>query len=310
GADGTAYFEFSAPGDDPGRVPRDVLLSPEARGMANPGLGIRISWEWIEHERTVDMSARGFAVERLGIGDWPDTSEDAGRVISGERWAACAEFNPENRIVRGHAFGVDVNPDRTWGSIGVAGQRLDGLCQFAVVDRRRGTDWIVDRCAELNREHSSAAFVVLARGPAANLIADLRGRGLNVIEASGADYGVACSDFFDAVDHAQARYPDPQPELDDALAGARKGAQMENAWTWSRKASKSPDISPLVAVTLGLWATRTLGIPEVHSIREAVARLRGEQVPEPEPAPVAPESGRTNFIPLDQMPPQRGLFRP
>src|SRR5581483_692328 len=121
GADGTAYFEFSAPGDDPGRVPRDVLLSPEARGMANPGLGIRISWEWTEHERTVDMSARGFAVERLGFGDWPDTSEDAGRVISRERWAACAESNPENRIVRGHAFAVDVNPDRTWGSIGVAG---------------------------------------------------------------------------------------------------------------------------------------------------------------------------------------------
>jgi hypothetical protein len=299
-----AYFEWSAPDDaDP--------ASWDARAAANPGMGYRITPEYVETEfRSPAMSPRQYAVERMGIGDWPDTGEDAGRVIGREQWAACAETNPENRIVRDHAFGVDVNPDRTWGSIGVAGQRADGLCQFAVADRRRGTDWIVDRCADLNLEHSSAAFVVLARGPAANLIADLRGRGLNVIEASGADYAVACSDFFDAVDHAQARYPDPQPELDDALAGARKGAPAENAWTWSRKASTSPDISPLVAVTLGLWATRTLGIPEVHSIREAVARLRGEQAAEPEPAPAAPESGQTNFIPLDQMPPQRGLFRP
>lgn len=304
GADGVAFFEWSAPGDDPSRVPEDVMRDPHMWALANPGLGIRISHEWVEHERTVEMGPRGFATERLGIGDWPDTSEDHDRVISRDAWAACAERDPANRIVADHTFAVDVNPDRTWGSIGVAGRRADGLSQFAIVDRRRRTDWIVERCAELGREYSSAPFIVLVRGPAANLIAELREHGLNVIEADGTDYGVACAHFFDAVDQQAARYPEPQPDLDEALAGARKGAQEENVWTWSRKASTSPDISPLVAVTLALWGARTQGVPTVWSIRERLEQLM------PTPAPDAPEPGRTNFIPLDQMPPQRGLFRP
>lgn len=253
GADGVAFFEWSMPGDDPDRIPDAALRDPEMWALANPGRGIRISDEWILHELTVEMSRRGFAVERGGVGDWPDTSEDAGRVISISRWQACAEHNPANRVESGRAFAVDVNPDRTWGSIGGAGQRADDLWQFTVVDRRRRTDWIVDRCVELHAEHGDCPFVVLTRGPAGNLIDELRERGLNVVEADGADYAVACSDFFDAVDHASVRYPAPQPDLDDALAGARKGAQVENAWAWSRKASTSADISPLVAVTLALW---------------------------------------------------------
>lgn len=253
GVDAVAFFEWSAPGDDPSRLTEQDAADPEMWALANPGLGIRISREWVEHERTVEMSPRGFAVERLGIGDWPDTSEDAGRVIAQGNWRACAESNEENRVVSDRAFAVDVSPDRTWGSIGGAGRRADELWQFTVVDRRRRTDWVVGRCVELAEEHPGVPFVVLARGPAGNLIEELQGKGLMVVEASGADYGVACSDFFDAVDHASARYPSPQPELDEALAGARKNSGEENAWTWSRKASTSPDISPLVAVTLALW---------------------------------------------------------
>lgn len=246
-----AFFEWSAADDaDP--------ASWEARAAANPGMGYRITPEYIEVEfRSPAMSPRQFDVERLGKGDYFDTSEDAGRVIARDRWLACAESDREKRIESGFAFGVDVNPDRTWGSIGVAGRRGDEAWQFAVVDRRRRTDWIVDRCVELAGEHPDAPFVVLARGPAGNLMADLEERGVTVVQASGADYGVACSDFFDAVDHTLARYPDPQPEIDEALAGARRGVQAENAWVWSRKASTSPDISPLVAVTLALWGART-----------------------------------------------------
>lgn len=249
--DRLAYFEWSAPDD---ADPEDWL----ARAQANPSLDYQISGEHIEMEwRSPSMSRRQFLVERMGVGDWPDTSDDAGRVIPAEAWRACAESDRTNRIQAGHAFAVDVNPDRTWGSIGVAGVRADEAWQFAVVDRRRRTDWIVGRCVELEAEYPGAPFVVLARGPAANLIEDLNARGLRVIEADGSDYAVACSDFFDAVTHHRAWYPDPQPELDEALAGARKGSQVENAWCWSRKASTSPDISPLVAVTLALWGAMT-----------------------------------------------------
>lgn len=305
--DRLAYFEWSAPDD---ADPEDW----DARAQANPSLGYQIGAEYVDTEfRSPSMSRHQFLVERMGVGNWPDTSEDAGRVIALDRWQACAASDGV-RIGSGHVFAVDVNPDRTWGSIGVAGSRPDGLWQFAVVDRRRRTDWIVAKCAALAVEFPECSFVVLARGPAGNLIGELRERGLTVLEASGADYALACSDFFDAVEHQGARYPFPQPELDDALAGARKGSQVENAWCWSRKASTSPDISPLVAVTLALWGAMngTDGIPTVWSIAEAVERLRGETAaPAPTPvAPVAVSPGAQRSIPADQMPVRRGVFRP
>lgn len=329
GAPSIAYFNWSADvrgwleahglAFDPERaeidqVTADMLDDPEMHAQANPGLGIRISLEHIQRERSGALDARAFAVERLGITDPPDTSEDSGRVIAREAWAACAEHDPANRIASGVAFAVDVNPDRTYGAIGAAGQRGDGLWQFAVADRRRGTDWIVDRCLELAGEHDGAAFAVLARGPAANLVSELRECGLSVVEVSGGEYGVACSDFFDAIVHQTARYPFPQGDLDDALTGARKGSQVENAWCWSRKASTSPDISPLVAVTLALWGAMNVGgPPTVWSIAEAVERLRSEQEPSPEPvAPNPPPAmpGGQRFVPADQMPIRRGVFRP
>lgn len=251
-----AFFEWSAEGDDPGLVAPGLLTDPQVWAQANPSLGLRIELETVRGELDGDMGSREFAVERLGIGDWPDPSAEGSRVISRERFAAAAEEDRANRIVADHAFALDVNPDRSWGSVAIAGRREDGLSQFAVVDRRRGTEWIVDRCAELAVEYPGVPFVVLGRGPAANLIPELEDRGLVVVTASGQDYGVACSVFFDLIDHGTVRYPSPQPELEEALAGARKNTGEENAWTWSRKASTSPDISPLVAVTLALWASR------------------------------------------------------
>ena len=322
GAPAIAYFCFSADVRawleahgrtfDPDRpeieqITAEMLDDPEMWAQANPGLGIRISLEHIQRERAGALATREFAVERLGITDPPDTLEDSERVISRDAWAACAEHERENRIVRSRALAVDVNPDRTWGSIGVAGQREDGLWQFAVADRRRGTDWIVPRASELAADHPGASFVVLTRGPAGNLIEALRNAGLNVVEADGTDYAVACSDFSDAIEQRTARYPVPQSDLDEALSGARKGSQVENAWTWSRKASTSPDISPLVAVTLALWGAMHGGAPEVYSVRE-VAEQMGI-LPSSQPT-TQPEPGTQTFVPLDQAPVHRGLFRP
>jgi len=303
GAAGTAYFEWSAPGDDPERVSADVLLSPEARGLANPGLGIRISWEWTEHERTVDMSARGFAVERLSIGDWPDTSGEASRVISREQWANAADDERIN-IASGLTFAIDANPDRTWAAIAVAGQRADERWKFAVVEHRRGMEWVVGLAAELQREHE-ASFVVDTRGPAGSLIPELEDAGVRVIKANTEDYGNACGQFFDAVVNGDARYPDPQPELEDALAGAR-AAPLGDRWKWARRSPTAADISPLVAVTLALWGARNGGgVPTVWNLADFVGERASEQPPAP-----APQLGGQTFVPLDQAPAHRGLFRP
>ena len=251
GKPGVAYFEWSADGQDPGRVPATVRTDPEVWALANPSLGDRIALETVRHECDGEMGPREFAVERLGIGDWPDTSDDAGRVIGREAWALCAETDPTKRILS-PTFAVDVSPDRAWSAIGVAGARGDDLVQFAVAEHDRDTDWVVDACVQLQARHPEASFVVYTKGQAASLLDDLERERVRVTRATAEDYGNACSDFFDAVTHRTARYPAPQPELDEALASARAADHGER-WKWARRGVAAADISPLVAVTLAVW---------------------------------------------------------
>lgn len=253
---GVAYFEWSAPGDDPNRVPERLASDPEMWAQANPGLGIRISHAWVEHERTVEMGPRAFAVERLGIGDWPDLSEDNERVIARDVWGSCACTDSSKRIVGPAAFGIDASPDRTWASIGVSGSRDDALWHVAVVDHERGTGWLADRCVALSEERPGSVFVIDVKGPAAPEIPELEALGLTVVKADANDYANAYAGFIDAVTERRLRWPDPQPELDAALGSARR-APLGERYKWSRKHSTSADISPLVAVTFALWGAQT-----------------------------------------------------
>lgn len=270
-----AYFEHSADARrwleargfrfDPSRpeveqITAEMLADPEMWAQANPALGTRISHEHVLTEmQSPSMSGRQFAIERLGIGDWPETSEEPARVIGREAWADCAEHDQANRVTGAPAFAIDANFDATWATLAVCGAREDGLPQGAVVAHSRGTDWIVGQCVALKGSHRRARFAVDKRGPAAHLIPALKAAGVRVLELSTEDYGHACADFVAAVvgdrdrPGGQFRYPFPQPELDDALANARKAA-LGDRWKWSRRDSASADISPLVAVTLAFWA--------------------------------------------------------
>lgn len=78
-----AFFEWSADDDDD-------PAAPVTWAKANPGLGIRITEEYIAKERAA-LAAEEFARERLSIGDYP--ADDAGQwqVIGADAWAACAD---------------------------------------------------------------------------------------------------------------------------------------------------------------------------------------------------------------------------
>jgi hypothetical protein len=257
GADRVMWAEWSVEGDEPGRVPDAVRNDPGMWALANPGLGLRISEEWVEHERDVELGRREFDRERLGVGDWPDPSEDAEHVITRDEWSAVACHDERVRPVGRRCFAVDVNPDRTWGSIGVSARRPDDLWQVAVADRRRDTGWLLKACQDFAQTFKRSQFAIDVRGPAANLIEDLRNAGLDVVEVDAGDYGRACSDFYDDVIERRLRYPWPQPELDAAVADARK-KPLGDAWKWDRRNSTSADITPLVACTLALWGAKAL----------------------------------------------------
>ncbi len=250
GAPRLAYFEWSAEvldaeGNeiDPSAIGADILDDPARWAEANPAFGERIFAEDIEAERG-SMDNRGFAVERLGIGDWPETDPTAGGVIDIVTWRALTDTT--SAISGPVTLSFDVAPDRAHSAIAAAGLRPDGRIHAQILERRPGTGWLADRLRELRAEVRPVAVIRDGAGPAAS-IKDVG----EVTTLSTAEYSQACGAFFDLV--AQARLAHHgTPELDAALRGAAK-RPLGDAWAWSRKAS-TVDISPLVAVTLAATA--------------------------------------------------------
>ena len=243
-----AYFGWGAPFDRPGEVPEEAAGDPAVWGQANPALGIRISAEWIVKEQ-VSMDPRTFAVERLGVGDWPSLSELEGDGISSEMWSGVRDRR--SRVVDPVRFAFDVRPDRQKAAICVAGLRADGLRHVEVVEHKAGTGWIVDRLADLLERHKVSGPVILdERSPAAALVPKLVERGLRFRMVTSSEYAQSCGQFFDEVEQRTVRHLG-SPELTAAAVGAQK-RPLGDAWAWSRRSS-AVDICPLVASTLALW---------------------------------------------------------
>jgi hypothetical protein len=74
--------------------------------MGNPGHGDPDLHEHIGDERGA-LDPRQFAVERLGVGDWPATGEDGG-VIALTVWRALTDS--ESRAVDPVCFAIDMPP--------------------------------------------------------------------------------------------------------------------------------------------------------------------------------------------------------
>lgn len=251
GSSKIAYFEWSVEGDDPGAVPPDVAGDPVAWAMANPTYGIRLSEEAVANEYDGDMGPREFAVERLGIGDWPRSDGD-NRIIPRAEWMACADESPHS--MESPAFAVDSDPQHRWSSIAVAATRPDGAAHIEIVERQPGVDWLAEACADIQESNSRAVFVVDERGPVSPLIAELERAGVRVLLADTRAYVWACVQFVDAVRTRSIRFIPPEADLDDAMAGAT-ARPVGDSWAWSRKNS-TVDISPLVASTLAFWGLK------------------------------------------------------
>lgn len=254
GGDGSlAWLEWSVnPHDElcrPGCAEHDDPDSVRSWGKANPGLGIRIQVEHVAREYA-SMSAEGFARERLGVGRWPvlDGEQATWEVIGEDRWVGCAQG--DSTPVDPVCFAADMTPDRSYGSVAVAGRRADGRWHVEVVDHRAGSGWMHQRLVELVGKWRPCALVVDASSAAGSLIAGLEADGVAVAKPTSRDVVAACGSFYDAVRDQQLAHLG-QAELAAALAGARK-RDLGGAWAWARK-GLSVDISPLVAVTMAMW---------------------------------------------------------
>ena len=283
-----AYFEWSV-ADDVKDVTPAMAADPEMWALANPALGIRISPEYIVNERREFASnMRGFAVERLGAGDWPRT-DDASDIISQADWLALAD--PRSTIDGQVVFAFDVQPDRSHSTIAVAGRRSDGRFHVEIVDHDLGVAWLPARLAELKRKHRSHSPIFLdASGPASSLLTDLANLKVKVESVSAKDHAQACGIFYDSVVDAKDLRHLGTPELAAALNGAKR-RNLGDAWGWDRKSS-AIDISPLVAATLALYGARKLKkgsrvINPYELLAQADKADAGEAIPDSAPPPDA-----------------------
>jgi hypothetical protein len=240
-----AYFEWSVDEKNPEEVEPATAVSLEAWRQANPGLGIRISAEHVEHEQR-SMDGRTFAVERLGVGDWPRTDGAVG-ALNADEWVRLTD--PDSTLDDPICIAFDVTPDRSRACIAAAGRRRDGLFHVEVVEHRRGTGWVAPRLRELIDRHEPAE--VVCDGPARSLLQQLEAEQIDVTETTATEYAQACGLLVDHVDQHTIRHLGT-PELAAAVRGVST-RPLGDAWAWSRRSS-AVDVSPLVAVTLALWA--------------------------------------------------------
>jgi hypothetical protein len=244
-AEGFAYFEWSA-GDD------DDPTDPQTWQRCHPALGHTINLEALTSDfRSMELAE----AERAYLNRW--TQGVASAPIPLSTWQRRADPNLE--LGDNLCFAVDFSPARANASIAAASPNGK---RFAVelVDERDGTQWVVPRCIELWDRWKPHAFIVDAVGPASSIIPELESHGIKVITTNSRDMAQACGRLFDAVLNDKVRHR-AQPVLDAAVAGAAK-RKLGDAWAWSRSSS-AVDISPLVAVTLALWGSSTVGAKPV-----------------------------------------------
>lgn len=260
-ADEARYHEAVRSGNR--RLMKAFVAEREQWLAANPAIGYRLSMEHTEKEHR-SMSARTFAVERLNIGDWPKTDEDA-TTVDMDRWDEIAD--PLSRPGEVIAIAVDISPDRKWACIASSGRRADERLHIKLVDHQAGTDWLVDRLVYLLDNYEVCALVLDPGGPAGSLIEPLHDAGVKNKDKDGAGDLVRVT-MREIAQASGALYDDIQPEhdavrhcgqanLDDALRDAAT-RPLADAWTWSRKTSGG-DITPVMAVTLAAHGMRAFG---------------------------------------------------
>jgi phage terminase large subunit-like protein len=237
---GVCYFEWSAHDDDD---PDDE----DTWWRCMPALGHTVTVDTIRADHD-SLDAGEFArayLNRRAAGGKP--------VIDSATWAACSD--PQSQPGPLLAMGLDVTPDREHSSIGVASRRRDGRIHIEVVDRRGGTDWVVARMLELQRQWHPARVMFDPASPAGSLRLDLAAAGVAMEGTEVRTYAQACGAFYDDAINRKLAHRS-QPALDAAVAGARK-RNLGDAWAWARRVGA--DVSPLVAVTLARWALLAAG---------------------------------------------------
>jgi len=247
-----AWVEFSAVGDVDEMTPDELVrFVSDKRNWedANPALGFRINQTTVESELK-QFSARSFARERLNM--WPVAGKTSS-PIPAEPWNALAlEVVPEDWPLV--ALGLDMNPERTKVTIGVAAKSDKGFHLEVAEDTPftdEGTDALVDWVVA--RAGRRIPVVMDAYSPIRSIEAALKLKKVRVFILGPNELSQACGGLYDAVIKDKSVSHFGQEALDASLAGAVKQKFGEGgAWKWNRKTFEV-DLTQIMAVTCALF---------------------------------------------------------
>jgi phage terminase large subunit-like protein len=235
----TAYFDWSAPDDaDP--------ADPAVWQACMPALGHTIDLADVQHEFETATSMRSFKRSYLNIADRGEAEQ---QIVDPNIWADLVD--PTTRIAGEVFFALDITPDRSWSSVGIAGRNDEQLEHVGLIKHDRGTHWVVEYVVEKMRSQGATTLYVQANKQAALLREDFERAGIDVVPFSVVDTAAACASIYDAILEDRLRFRPGQLALDIALAGT----------VWSRgdarvfdRAKSTTVIAPLYAITLARWA--------------------------------------------------------
>lgn len=227
----------------------------------------RITYDYVRAERRA-LPAIEFGRERLG---WHEALADELRPIPEKAWQDAVDVRSE--ALDPVALAVEVNNDRTFAAIAMAGRRPDGLIHIEVIKAQPGASWVINGTTEDPGEHigtlaelwSPCVIVVDDKSQAASFLPDLKEMGLRerprdperepfpdeiVVTTLAADLARACGQLHTAVTETKQVKHLNQPELNESVKGA-SWRNLADAKAWDRKNSDT-DPTCLIAVTLAL----------------------------------------------------------
>lgn len=230
-----------------------------SRAQSNPGLGIRITPEYIEDEYQAMLhTPKIFAVERLGIGDWPTLDDALDKPLAGS-WEPLADDEPTLAAPFPQTIGIDRDPQtRVWG-IGAAQRTTRGgvHVEIGYSDTASVTD-MAKRVIDLVTDADPIALVIDQHSPAAALKPYLIEAGIEPHMTNAPELALACEGIVEAALAGAAHLTHSgQKILDDSALSATTRELPGGRFAFDRPPGGS--IVQLMGVTLAHWALLTFG---------------------------------------------------
>lgn len=257
---------------------RELLAAVEHWQASNPARGIRIMDSTIANELR-SMSIRGFAVERLGIGYWPDPDPEDDteeRPVDPARWEASQDAR--SLALDPVALAIDVAPDGTT-ALTQCGWRADGRKHGELIRVAAGTTWVVPAVLAIVDAWDPAVLVVDESSPAAALVPRFVQAGLEPMVTNGTQLCAAAQGLVNDLNEDGIRIRATCKPLDDAAESAR-WRNVGDRRAFDRKKGGA-NIAPLVSLSLAGWGLDTV---TAHPPRRTAT---------PDPEPIRNDDGPT-----------------